>query len=183
MSLMSTFEKLKKKTAVNPEQKAKEQNFPSGVEVGFSHPENSAYILCRDDGVVDIGSGPSAKVVVDPRNSQVTVKGSALSLQGQYVHLHAPPGRIYFGFQRFNPYWQSTSPIPDLNPASIILKSPIVFNSLGAVTTPILTGTPAPGQVPVPLGSFFLPVPLFGPNEQLLILSRNLASLLKSVAI
>lgn len=183
MALLSAFENLKKKAAQNPEEKAKELNFPSGGEVGFSHPENSATVLCRDDGVVELSSGPSTNITVDPRTNQVTIKGAAISLQGEYLHLHAPAGRLYFGFQRFNPHWLDTSPIPNFNPASLILKSPVVFNSLSAVSTPVLTGTPAPGQVPVPLGAFFLPVPLFGPNEQLLILSKTISSLIKNVAL
>jgi hypothetical protein len=183
MSIPNIFKQLKIELKVDIKKRAQEREFASGFEAGVRHPNSGAYALVRDDGVAELASGPGAAVTVDGSSSIVTAKGNAIALKARYLHLQTPPGGLYFGYQRFNPYWLSKGSVPDLNPASILLRSPLVFNSLTSVGFPLLTGLPQPGQSVVTLGSLLLPIPLFGPNEQLLIMARNLGELMKSLTL
>lgn len=181
MNVANLFKQLKIELKVDIKKRAQEREFASGFEAGVRHPNSGAYALVRDDGVAELASGPGAAVTADGASNIVTVKGNAIALKAQHLHLQAE--NLYFGYQRFNPYWLSRGAAPDLNPASILLRSPVVFDSPTSIGFPLLTGLPAAGQSVVTLGSLLLPIPLFGPNEQLLIMARNLGELMKSLAL
>jgi hypothetical protein len=192
MSVKSIFAAIKKELEVTPTQRARELDFPSGYEPGLCHPDHHSHVLCRDDQVVEIAGGPSATVLADGSDGHVSVKGTSVTLEAQYLHLHAPAGGLYFGYQRFNPYWLSSPGPEQFDPVSILRKSPLTLSNPLEILGPlhILTAEAAlnpaliaQGVIPRPLVSLFTPVPLFGPNEQLLILSRNLVELIKNVAV
>lgn len=192
MSVQSIFAAIKRELAVTPKQRAAELTFPSGYEPGLCHPDHHSHVLCRDDQVVELAGGPNAMVMADGADGHVSVKGTSISLEAQHLHLHAPAGGIYFGWQRFNPYWLSSPGPEQFDPVSIIRKAPLTLTNPADLlgTTQILTAevTVSPtllaqGVIPRPLASLFTPVPLFGPNEQLLVLGRNLVELMKSLVV
>lgn len=177
MSVKQIFDAVRSELKVTPRQRADSLNFPSGYEPGLRHPTAQGHVLCRDDAVVELSSGAGA-VMVDGADAHVSVKGTAVTLEARYLHLH---GEVYFGFQRFNPYWLSGP----ADPLSWTWRTaPLVQNFPAALeAVEFLTGVPGAGQVPVKLSAFLHAVPLFGPNEQLLALSRNLGELLKNIAL
>ena len=180
MNARHILQQIRRELRVDIRERAREQEFPSGYEPGMRHSRSGAYTMMRDDGIAELGSGPNAAVLADGPNQQVTVKGNAISLNGRYIHLHAPPGGLYFGYQRFNPFWQSL-PGDIISPfwkAPLISRAPGSWELLSRI--PFLTGTVS-SPTPVFLGEFLQTIPLFGPNEQLLVISRNIASLIRSL--
>lgn len=154
MNARHCFEELKKKPQ-SPKERAREMDYPSGLEVGLRHPTTAATILTRDDGVAEVASGPSAAVLVDGPNQQVTLKGSGIATQSEYLHLHTPPGGFYLNYQPFNSFWQTGNPGAGLLPGFL---GGAVGEALGVKDLSLLdpTGQFIP-RVAVPRGSGALP--------------------------
>jgi hypothetical protein len=178
VNLKSLINQIKTELKVTPKQKVEQLKRPSGHEYGFRHG-NGPFILVRDDSVIEANGGNETYVTVDGPGQNITLKSSAITLEGRAIQFLTPPGGIYFGYQRLNPFWLTVNPLDVISP---LVKAPLIQNAPGSLAGAVfLTGTPAPGQVPVPLANFIRPEPLFGFNEQLLILSRNLGETLKSL--
>jgi hypothetical protein len=222
MSLRAFFKQMKKELTTSPRQRAEQLDFPTGTETGLRHPVNGTYMLLRDDYVAEVGAGTAAKVVLDGANQQATVRATAVSVEGQFIHLHAPPGNVYLGYRAFNPYWYTASVFTNLGSAigasiggttgegigrnigedvdrgggGIIgavdpagrftptaLTETIPNVSLELLSRlPIVVGAPQLGQANILLGQYLKAEPIFGPDEQLVILSTNLSHLIKSLS-
>lgn len=221
MTLRTFFKQMKQELTTSPKQRAEQLDFPTGTETGMRHPINGTYMLLRDDHVGELGAGNAAKVVVDGANQQVTARATAVSVEAQFIHLHAPPGNIYFGYRAFNPYWYTASlfsglgatlggsiggslgakigkklgqsadqggggvvgvvdPLGFLTPTALTENIPNVSYEILS-KLPLLVGVPQIGQFNITLGAFLSTEPLFGPDEQLVILSTNLLHLVKSL--
>lgn len=164
----------------NPARAAQELNYPSGYEVGLRHPNTGGFLLARDDGAVEMSAGPTTRVLVDGPGGQVTVSAPSTVLAGGDLHLHAAPGRLWFGFQRFNPWYQSLPQDPLWKwRAPVVQRYPESLVSGNANV--ILAGVPKEGQYHVPLSSLFMAMPLFGPNEQTLLMAKRLAQIMQGV--
>jgi hypothetical protein len=182
MGLQNLLRQIRAELEIDLAERARERDYPSGLEPGFKHPQAGGYMLVRDDAVTEMGNGPNTAVIADGANQQVTVKANAISLHSRYLHFHTEPNGLYFGYQRLNPFWFSL-PGDLVSPfwkAPIIPLAPGMWETLA--TIPFLTGS-ITSPVPVFLSNFLRPMPLFGPNEQLLILSRNLAQMMRSLGI
>jgi hypothetical protein len=197
LNLKNLIRQIKTELKVTPKQKVEQLKRPSGHEYGFRHG-NGPFFLVRDDSVIEANAGNETYVTVDGPGQNVTVKSSAITLEGRTIQFLAPPGEIYFGYQRLNPFWLTPNPLDVISPFA---KAPLVQRFPGSLgqtrieglnvpglgplpiaTATFLTGTPAPGQTLVPLDNFIRPEPLFGLNEQLLILHRNLGEMITSLA-
>jgi hypothetical protein len=200
MSLRALIDEARAALTRKPEARAQELNRPSGHEPGLRHRHNGGHVLCRDDAVVELSSGPGAAVLVDGPAQSVTAQGAAVQLVGERVAIQAPPGGFYVGYQRLNPYWFSQP----LDP-TFLLKAPLVPLTPASMTAAwVVTTAGVPGAVPLtalgvtgpepvtaagvpvfaaPVAAFFQAVPLFGPNEQLLLLAQNLGQMLQSLAL
>lgn len=176
--LQARFKSLLAQVNSSPEDQAAALDYPSTYEVGLRHPLTGALALLRDDGAAELSAGPAANLLVDGPAGQVTMAGTNIALAAQNLHLHAPPGGLWIGFQRLNPWWQS---LPN-DPNFLWRTAPIVQNFPGSLAaTPFVAGLPQEGQYNVSLSELLQAQPLFGPNEMLLVTSRKLATLLHSV--
>lgn len=190
MTAREMWAQVKLLLAKTPRQRSQELDEPSGYEPGLRHRHNGSHVLCRDDAVVELASGPTAACLVDGPAQTVRLQGSAIQLTGETVQLAAAPGGLYFGWQRFNPYWFSRPDPTQFDPLEIIRKSPLTLTNPLDLTSPLMILTAegaldptliAEGVIPRPIASLFTPIPLFGPNEQLLILAENLGEMLRSL--
>lgn len=179
MTLIEKIAKIKSQLGANPTKLAKSLDQPTGMEAGIKHPSNEGYLIVRDDSVVEIGSGPGAVLLLDGAQGLGHLRAAGLAIEAQHLHFHTPAGGLYFGYQRFNPQWFTR---PE-DPVSWAFNAPLVPDNLAALTAlfsiPFVTGAPnaALGQGVVFLGNYIRPQPLFGPNEQFLILGKNIANL------
>ncbi len=176
-----------------PQQMAQELSQASGFELGFRH-SNGAFTLVRDDQVIELNAGNGAIVTVDGPGQTVQLTATGITFDGGTIQFKVPPGNVFFGYQPLNSYWMVTNPLDVISPlqkAPLVCKptnlpdvilSTQIFVSRGA-TLPV--ETPAgPGTVTglVPLSTFLEAQPLFGLNQQLLTLSRNLGEVIKNLS-
>lgn len=56
-----------------PWKEIEQQDYFREREVGLKHPDNNSFVRIRDGGEVEIGSGDSTAIILNPRNSSVTI--------------------------------------------------------------------------------------------------------------
>jgi hypothetical protein len=169
-----------------------EKRRSSGFEVGLRHPYTASHTLLRDDGVVETSTGPVA-LIMDPNNAQATIKAPTISLDAQYLHFHVPPGGLYFGYQRLNPFWLSppidptqrwlwqAAPIVQSYPGSLLVNSAGLPNLYLTASPEHFVELALLGITPVPFSSIFQAMPLFTYNEEYTLLIQNLGSFLNQL--
>lgn len=173
----------------------------SGFELGFRHA-NGAFTMVRDDQVIELNAGNGAVITVDGPAQTVGIAGNGITLDGGTIQLKVSPGNLFVGYQPLNAYWMVTDPLDVISPflrSPLLCKLPVppsnssvpgiganpldTFYISPSPTLPV--ETPAgPGTVTgfVPLSTFFHAEPLFGMNQQLLTLSRNLGQIISSLS-
>jgi hypothetical protein len=201
-SLKDLLKNIRIQVKKSPQKIAQELNDPTGNEYGFRH-SNGAFMLCRDDKVVELNAGHGAAVVVDGPGQMVNIKATGVTLDSQTVQFKVPPGNVYFGYQPLNPFWLTTNPLDFISPfikAPLYSRVPVppdgavvpglAINPLDLIyvsATPALpVETPAgPGLATglVPLSTYLAAQPLFGMNQQLHILSRNVGEVIKNLTL
>lgn len=172
-----------------PQKRSEELIDPSGHEYGLRHG-NGAFILCRDDKVVELNAGGGTSVVVDGPGQSVGIKSSGITLDGQAVQFKVPVDKFYIGYQALNPYWLTTNPVDVISPfikAPLHARLPVIANGINPLDNIFVSITPtlpvvgvATGPM-VPMSTLFDAQPLFGLNQQLLLLSRNLGEVIKNL--
>lgn len=185
-----------------PQKIAEELKDPSGNEYGFRHG-NGAFMLCRDDKVVELNAGEGSSVIVDGPGQMVNLKSTGVTIDSQTVQFKVPPGNIYFGYQPINPFWFVTNPLDFVGPylrSPLLCRAPVppdTFNIAGlsinpldfifvspSPTLPVVTPT-GPGTTTglVPLSNYIHAQPLLGANQQLLSLRRNLSEIVRNIGL
>ena len=204
MALKEAFAAFEKALDKDPSEIAEELDLPTGFEVGLTNPETASHVLLRQDGPVEIASGPTANIMVDGSSDAIAITSPAIGIASKELLLSAE--KIYFNYHRLDPWnlWMRgiagdigntfTGDIEDkdgnlgrIAEPWIHLQSPVCTKSFinwGPGTTPfsrLVAGVPQEGQWTVDLGSFFEYRPLFGPNEFLSVMKNNLAGILESI--
>jgi hypothetical protein len=179
--LRQQFRQLQALLDQDPAELARGLDYPTSWESGVTHPFLPVHFLCRDDGVAEMTSGPDTSVTVDGNQRQVTLQGGQVALSAQDLHLHAPPGGLWFGYQRFDPlgWWTEEELWGD--PTRSTWNGPLVLNGIESLfrleTELFVGGTPQAGQYNVRLADLLHPQPLLGPNEWLRIMYAKLRDL------
>jgi hypothetical protein len=186
-----------------PQKRAEAKNYPSGYEVGLRHPDTSAHVLLGDNGMVDLKAS-AARLLLQKSNGTAFLEGSAVSLTGKDIHLHADRLWVH-GWQQFDPLgmWHSPVAPPPGDLTWTWRFAPLVGNSAellaALLSMPFVVGDPAQPQYTRPgpggpahppgsgqhtayLSSMLHPQPLFGPNRQMEMLFKHLAALTKELS-
>ncbi|HYT45894.1 MAG TPA: hypothetical protein VEP90_26440 [Methylomirabilota bacterium] len=180
-----------------PQQLAQELIHPSGFEYGFRH-DNGAFSLIRDDKVIEHNAGNGTSLVVDGPGQTVGVKATGITLDSNTVQFKVPKGGLFFGYQPLNPFWLTDNPIDFISPfikAPLYSKVPVspipggpgpldlIFVSptptLVVLSSPL--GGPGVATGLIPLSTYLSAQPLFGINQQLLTMARNIGEVIRNL--
>lgn len=196
-SINDLINSIKAQISRTPQQIAQDLSNPSGYEYGLRH-DNGAFSLIRDDKVIEHNAGNGTSIVVDGPGQTVSVKATGITLDSNTVQFKVPKGGLFFGYQPLNSFWLTDNPIDLISPfikAPLYPKAPVspipggpgpldlIFVSptptLAVISSPL--GGPGVATGLIPLSTYLSAQPLFGINQQILTLSRNMGEIIKNL--
>ena len=198
MTIKQLISNVKSELNKTPQAIAQELVNASGYELGMRHT-NGAFMLVRDDRVVEMNPGNGVSILADGGGQTVDINANGTTITSNSLQLRVPSSSFYFNYQALNPFWLTNNPLDFISP---FIKSPLYpklpMPTIAGAPSPLdaifVSPTPTlpvisspfggPGVVTgfVPLSTYLNAAPLFGINQQLLILSRNIGEVIKNLS-